>query len=648
MAGYQSMVPIHEREQHVIAAAHHILKALGATKNLSDDMRKILADLDVHLSIMNGHNESNGGGGGFIEVEKQLKRAEIKVLSWESSQTMIWDSGSREVSEYLGAVVEIQTVKQSLGGLSLVENGKVKECLYRANSLLQMAMSRLEEELVHILVQHKQYSDPEYMSFHSCQEDLVYDESFVSLEDESVEETYQRVSSDDVSGEHIVDLVHPGVIPDLKSIANVMFASNYDQEFCEAFIGVRKDALNVVVLAMEKFSIEDVLKMKWCTLSSEIKKWIRAMKIIIRVYLASEKQLCNKILGEFGSVCSFCFVEIGKASLLSLLNFGEAVAMGSLRPERLFHLLDMYEVLSDLLVDIDSLLFEEVGSYVRIEFHELLRKLGHYARATFFELGSAIVSDTSVKPLPRGGIHPLTRYVMNYIKALIIYDHTINMLLEDPVAELVENEQQVSSSITSCAALACQLRLITSALECNLDNKSKLYKEDALRYIFLMNNIHYMVQKVKNSDLRLFFGDEWIRKHNGKFQQHATSYQRATWSSVLSFLRVDGSPGSCSILKATTPKERCKEFSIAFEEVYKNQTQWSITDPQLQEDVRIANLKVIHAYRFFLGITRISDKHIKYSVDDLEKLLLDFFEGSQRSLRNSHRRRSFIVQHFPL
>ncbi|KAK2663375.1 hypothetical protein Ddye_001949 [Dipteronia dyeriana] len=638
MAGFQSMIPIHEREQHVIAAAHHILKALGASKNLSDDMRKILADLDVHLSIMNGHNESNGGG--FIEIEKRLKRAEINVLSWESSQTMIWDSGSREFSEYLGAVVEIQTVKQSLGGLSVIENGKVKECLYRADSVLQMAMSRLEEELVHILVQHKQYFEPEYMSFHSCQEDLVYDESFVSLEDESVEETHQIVSSDDLSREHIVDLIHPRVIPDLKSIANVMFASNYDQEFREAFIGVRKDALNIVILAMEKFSIEDVLKMKWCTLSSEIKKWIWAMKIIIRVYLASEKQLCNKILGEFGSVCSFCFVEIAKASLLSLLNFGEAVAMGSLRPEKLFHLLDMFEVLSDLLVDIDSLLFEEVGSYVRIEFHELLRKLGHYARATFFELRSAIVSDTSVKPLPRGGIHPLTRYVMNYIKALIIYDHTISMLLEDQdmdcsnaVVEL-ENEQQVSSSITSCA-LACQLRLITSALECNLDNKSKLYKEDALRYIFLMNNIHYMVQKVKNSDLRLFFGDEWIRKHNGKFQQHATSYQRATWSTVLSFLRVDGSPASCSILKATTPKERCKEFSIAFEEVYKNQTQWSITDPQLQEDLRIANLKVIHAYRSFLGITRISDKHIKYSVDDLEKLLLDFFEGSRRSLRNS-------------
>ncbi|KAH7550754.1 hypothetical protein JRO89_XS13G0263100 [Xanthoceras sorbifolium] len=537
---------------------------------------------------------------------------------------------------------EIHKVMQSLGGLSLNENVKVKEFLNRADSILQMAMSRLEEELVHILVQHKQYFEPEYVSFHSCQEDAVYDESFVSLEDETVEETSQRVSSGNVSGEYIVDLVHPRVIPDLKAIADVMFASNYDQEFCEVFIGVRKAALDeyFVILAMEKFSIEDVLKLKWSTLSSEIKKWNWAMKIIIQVYLASEKQLCYKILGEFGSVSSFCFVEIAKASLLCLLNFGEAITMGSIQLEKLFRLLDMYEVLNDLLVDIDDLLFEEVGSYVRIEFHELLRKLGHYARATFFELRSAIVSDTSLKPLPRGGIHPLTRYVMNYIKTLTIYDHTINMLLKDhdmdcsnPVAEL-ENEQEISS-VTSCA-LAFQLQLVTSALECNLVNKSKLYKEDALRHIFLLNNIHYMVQKVKNSDLRHFFGDEWIRKHNGKFQQHATSYQRATWSSVLSFLRVD-SPGSCSILK-TSPKERCKEFSIAFEEVYKNQTQWCISDPQLQEDLRIANLKVIHAYRTFLGITRISDKHIKYKVDDLEKLLLDFFEGSQRSLRSSHRR----------
>ncbi|KAJ0105617.1 hypothetical protein Patl1_18903 [Pistacia atlantica] len=485
---------------------------------------------------------------------------------------MIWDSGTEEVSDYIGAVEEIQTLIESLRRLSVKGNGKQKEILTRANSALQMTMLRLEEQLIHILVQHKQYFEPEYVSFYSCQ-DVVYDESYVSVEDESSDESSRRVNS--------------------------------GREFCEAYVGVRKDALTeyFVILELEKFSIEDVLKMNWRTLSGEIKKWNWAMKIIIRVYLASEKNLCNKILGEYGTISSFCFVEIAKASLICLLNFGEAVAMSSVQPEKLFRLLDMYEVLEDLLSDIDGLLYEEAGSYIRIEFHELLRKLGYSAKATFSELQIAIASNASIKPFPKGGIHPLTRYVMNYIKTLTLYDESLNLLLLDqdsdhsnPVLETA-NEQD-APAVTFCP-LACHLRSVTSALQCNLFDKSKLYKEEGLRHIFLMNNIHYMVDKVKGSDLRLFFGDEWIRKHNGKFQQHAKSYERATWSSVLSFIR--DCPHSNTFFKAT-PKERCRGFNLAFEEVYKSQTQWSIPDSQLKEDLRISSsLKVIHAYRTFPG-----------------------------------------------
>ncbi|RRT82983.1 hypothetical protein GW17_00041444 [Ensete ventricosum] len=34
------------------------------------------------------------------------------------------------------------------------------------------------------------------------------------------------------------------------------------------------------------------------------------------------------------------------------------------------------------------------------------------------------------------------------------------------------------------------------ALQSNLDNKSKQYKDPALTYLFLMNNIHYMVRSL--------------------------------------------------------------------------------------------------------------------------------------------------------
>ncbi|XP_044487357.1 exocyst complex component EXO70E2-like [Mangifera indica] len=639
MADYQSMMPHHEGEQHLLAAAYHVVKALRAAKNLSDDMRKVLADLDGHLSKMTENTESRGGE--FAEVEEQLKCAENRILRWGSNQTMIRDTGTEEVSDYIGTIEEIQTLLESLRRLSVEGNGKHQEVLARANRALQMTMLRLKEELIHILVQHKQYFEPEYVSFRSCK-DVIYDESFVSIEDESSDEYSRRVNCGRVSGDYIVDLIKPHVLPDIKTIANIMFAANYDQKFCEAYVGVRKDALTeyFVILKLKKFSIEDVLKMNWPTLSSEIKKWNWAMKIIIRVYLASEKYLCNKILGEYGTISSFCFVEIAKASLICLLNFGEAVAMSSVSPEKLFRLLDMYEVLEDLLLDIDGLLYEEAGSYIRIEFHGLLRKLGYVARAAFSELQIAIASNRSLKPFPQGGIHPLTRYVMNYIKTLTSYDKSLNVLLVDedrdhtnPVVETANDQDK--SPVTFCP-LACHLRSVTSVLQCNLFDKSKLYTEEGLQHIFLMNNIHYMVKKVKGSDLRLFLGDEWIRMHNGKFQQHATSYERATWSSVLSFIR--DCPHSNTFFKET-PKERCRRFNLAFEEVYKSQTQWLIPDSQLKEDLQISSsLKVILAYRTFLARNCICDKYIKYSVDDVESLLMDLFEGSPKPLNSWQKR----------
>ncbi|CAK7323216.1 unnamed protein product [Dovyalis caffra] len=628
------MMTTYEGEQHVVAAAQHILKALGANTNLSDDFRRALTELDSHLSAMTIITESKRWG--FAEVEEQLKSAERKVMRWESNPSLIWDSGPTEASEYLQAVHEIHRVMETLGGLSMNDHGRLRELAFRAQCAQQIAMSRLEEELCHILVQLKQSFELQYISFRSSV-DLVYDESFVSVEDEIVANTSQRDNSGREPIEYAGDLIDPLVIPDIKSIAKVMFASGYDREFCETFIGKRKEALDEHLsdLEIHKLSIEDILKLEWDTLSCEIKKWVRAMKIIIRVYLDREKRFCNQILGDFGSLNSYCFVEISRASILCLLNFGEAIAMGPYKPEKLFRLLDMYEVLADLHLDIEGLFSEEADSFVTSECHDLLRRLGDSARTTFFKFKNAIASDASIHPFPRGEIHHLTRYVMNYIKTLTAYCDILNLLLKDqhvddpnPVLETYNGQDSCTSTFSP---MGCHLRSITFTLEANLTCKSNLYKDGSLGHIFLMNNIHYMVQKVKDSELRLFLGDEWIRKHNGKFQQHATSYERATWSFVVSLLRDDG---------RTSLKERCKRFSNAFDDVYKIQTQWCIPDLHLREDLQIStSQKVIPAYRAFLGMNNknVSDKYIKYTSDDLEKMLLDLFSGSPRSQSNSRR-----------
>ncbi|XP_028753788.1 exocyst complex component EXO70E2 [Neltuma alba] len=645
MEEHESSISTYEGEQHVVAAAQHILKALAASKNVNDGLRKSLLDLENHLSSM-PTRLADRNGKGIWELERRLKCAEDKVMSWEANNLMIWDSGPGESSEYLNAVGEIQSVTQSLQTLSVNEKGKQKELVQRADGVLQIAMSRLEEELVHILVQHKQFFEPEYMSFHSNRVDMVFDESFGSAEDEPVEEVSQSDGDFSQPEACTLDLVRPDVILDLKCIADVMFASKYHQEFCQAFITSRRHALDeyFVILGMEKLSIEHVLRMDWSCLNSEMKKWIRVMKIIVKVYLASEKRLCKQILGQFGSVYESCFCEISRNFMLPLLNFAEAIAVGTHTPERLFRLLDMYEVLEDLALVVNILFFEEAGCFLRNEFQKLVRSFGHTVRSTFLAFESTIATYPSTKKFPGGGIHHLTKYVMNYIKTITGYEGTLGPLLADVSAEAPPDTEHDSTTALATCPMACHFRSITTALESNLRNKSKLYKDVSLQHIFMMNNIHYMVQKVKSSELSQFFGDEWLRRNTGKFRHEAISYERAIWSSVLSMLKEDSkdSRQHCALSLKATLKRRCTDFNTAFEEVYITQTGWFIPDPQLREELQISiSQKLIHAYRTFIGriSSSISEKWIKYTVGDLEGLILDLFQGSSKSLSNRHRRK---------
>jgi len=57
--------------------------------------------------------------------------------------------------------------------------------------------------------------------------------------------------------------------------------------------------------------------------------------------------------------------------------------------------------------------------------------------------------------------------------------------------------QEFETGGDSNSQLAKVTMRIMQALQSNLDGKSKQYKDPALTYLFLMNNIHYMVRSVR-------------------------------------------------------------------------------------------------------------------------------------------------------
>ncbi|KAK8971319.1 hypothetical protein KSP40_PGU008798 [Platanthera guangdongensis] len=242
---------------------------------------------------------------------------------------------------------------------------------------------------------------------------------------------------------------------------------------------------------------------------------------------------------------------------------------------------------------------------------------------------------------------------MNYTNLISDYRKTLlQLILSNPPATHPLFEVDFPEPSKQYSPLPSHLIRILFLLQFSIENTAQLYKDPALSHLFLMNNLHFIVQKVKASPvLQEMIGDDYLKKLTAKYRQLATSYERSTWMKILNFLRdeglhVGGSFSSFSVSKSTL-RDIFKSFNGRFEEVHRTQATWLVPDPRLREELRISiSAILLPAYRSFLGrfrqhieSGRHSEMYIKYSVEDLEMALSDFFEGcSPPSLgsRKSH------------
>ncbi|KAJ7556873.1 hypothetical protein O6H91_05G102600 [Diphasiastrum complanatum] len=433
-------------------------------------------------------------------------------------------------------------------------------------------------------------------------------------------------------------LIAPRMIPQLKEMAQRIVGAGHHQQCVKIYKEIRASSLEQSLrkLGVERLTKEDVQKMQWEVLEGKIGNWIQFMRISIKLLFVAERKICDQIFQQLDPYRERCFAEVAESGFIVLLSSGDAIAKSKKSPEKLFVLLDMYETMCDLLPEIEIIFSGDPSAGIRETASGLTKRLSQTAQETFNDFLEAVEKDATKTPVLDGTVHPLTSYVINYVKFLFDYQATVKQLFEED-----ENVDKSSSQ------LATATRKILQVLQNNLDGKSKQYKDPALTQLFLMNNMHYIVRSVRRSEAKDLLGDDWVQRHRRIVQQHATTYQRTAWGKALQYLSGQGlsssSGGSTGLtgnadsggMSRAVIKERFKNFNLLFEELHQKQTQWTIPDSELREAVRLAIAEVLlPAYRNFLRrYSSILDngknpqKYMKYSPEDLERLLGEFFEG---------------------
>ncbi|XP_039127287.1 exocyst complex component EXO70A1-like [Dioscorea cayenensis subsp. rotundata] len=592
-----------------------------------------------------------------VEAAEQLIHRWDPVAS-PSHDRMLFDGSDRADAElYLRA---IDHLRQSLGPSSPAPASPSRS----PSNTIQIAMARLEDEFRNLLLSRSAEPDLESLDLGSLSisslssdhdHDHDHDRNLSDAEDDPGGGS-TRVASRSASSIREIDLVPPDAVQDLRSIAERMVAAGYARECAQAYSSARKSAVDTGLrhLGVERLSIGDVQRLEWEALEAKIRRWIRAARACVRVLFASERRLCDQVFGTPSSADA-PFAETVKGAAIQLLSFPEAISIGRRSPEKLFKILDLHDALSDLLPDIAAIFRSGPAESIHTQAAEILARLAEAARGTLSEFENAVLREASRIPVPGGTLHPLTRYVMNYISLISDYQPTLNELIVTTPSARFSGEETTDHpeinfpDLDNRTPLASHLVWIIVVLQHNLENKASLYKDAALSHLFLMNNLHYIVNKVKDSpELRGMIGDEYLRRLTGKYRQLATSYQRTAWVKILHCLRDEGihvSGSFSSGVSKSTLRERFKAFNAAFDEAYRTQAAWFVPDPQLREELRISiSERLLPAYRAFLGRFRHhieSGRHpevyIKYSVEDLEMALMDFFEGCPPSVHGRKR-----------
>lgn len=431
----------------------------------------------------------------------------------------------------------------------------------------------------------------------------------------------------------------------LRAIAQTLNSTNNLQECLLVYTGLRKDTVNLIFEHLiEKMNSKAVCFSKnWEEFGDKIQLWIQVAKICVVNIFVEEKSLYEQIFGGLATIKEGDgFAHIIGSAAAELFGFADSLMMSLKMPQRLEILLPLYQDLLDLMPFLNVLFDRDLclAKNIHACATGILFRIAQHMTRILSASERQVLGELSVIPISGGNIHPMTEYVIHYME--LVSDHrnslTELMLSLEIDAAKTNYQEHEPTPLKHHAARIIEFLLY------NLSYKSSFYEQESLGHLFMMNNIHYVAQRIKTSQrMQEIVDRELYRKLTEKVEQEMLEYVKTTWDRICGCLvRYQRSKSLSSSIKrkffsansTKSMKQKFKKFNHRLEDVLQTQAEWAVRDQQLREKLHQCILeKLIPAYCLFLEhfSSRIEkfqypEIFIKYSVTELYIKILNLFQ----------------------
>uniref|UniRef100_A0A6N2M453 Exocyst subunit Exo70 family protein n=1 Tax=Salix viminalis TaxID=40686 RepID=A0A6N2M453_SALVM len=471
-------------------------EALQKSQTITDNVVTILGSFDSRLSVLETamrptQIRTHAIRKAHENIDKTLKAAEVILTQFDASrqaEAKILKGPHEDLESYLEAINQLRSNIRFFSGNKGFKSSDA--VINNANTLLTKAISKLEDEFKQLLALYSKPVEPDRL-FECLPESMRPSSESPGNQFSGKNHHHEHQNgTSEIGGFKHLTLIPPRILPLLHDLALQMVQAGNQQQLLRIYRDTRSSVLEESLrkLGVEKLSKEDVQRMQWEVLEAKIGNWIHFMRIAVKVLFVGERRVCDQIFEGFDTLLDQCFAECTTGSVSMLLSFGDAIARSKRSPEKLFVLLDMYEIMRELHSEVEGVFGGKACKEIRESTFGLTKRLAQTAQETFGDFEEAVEKDATKTAVLDGTVHPLTSYVINYVKFLFDYQTTLKQLF-----------QEFESSGETNSQLANVTMRIMQALQTNLDGKSKQYRDPALTHLFLMNNIHYMVRSVRRS-----------------------------------------------------------------------------------------------------------------------------------------------------